>query len=345
MRLLLSIAGARHGGAEKHFVRLALAFARSGVDVRVLMRPDAARERALLAAGVDVALAPFGGMLDIRTRRIFRRLVGQFQPDIVLSFMSRATRFCRKGDFPGGDFVHLGRLGGYYDLKYFRTCDHLVCNTPDIAIYCRTGGFPADRIHVIPNFVEDVPSEPAGKSAFVTPEDAPVIFALGRLHPNKGFDTLLDAVSRMPGVYLWLAGTGPEEAALESLAERLWIEDRVRFLGWRDDPGPFFAACDVLAVPSRHEPLGNVVLEGWMHGAPVVAVASQGPTHLIEDGKTGMLVPVDDAAALAETLRRVLDDKALAANLSAGGRARFEAAFTEQVTVGRYLDLFERIAA
>jgi glycosyltransferase involved in cell wall biosynthesis len=87
------------------------------------------------------------------------------------------------------------------------------------------------------------------------------------------------------------------------------------------------------------------VLEGWMHRVPVVAAASQGPGMLIEDGRTGLLVPVDDAPALAGALARVLADKALAARLGEAGRARFESEFTEEAAAARYLDLFERIAA
>jgi glycosyltransferase involved in cell wall biosynthesis len=344
-RLLLAIAGARHGGAEKHFVRLALAFHRAGFDERVVMRTDPARAQVLRAAGIPVTEAPFGGLLDARTRWIFRREATRFRPRIVLSFMSRATRVCGKGDFPGGDFVHVARLGGYYDLKYYRGCDHLVCNTPDIADYCRRGGWPAARVHVIANFVEDAASAPLGRPALATPRDAPLVLALGRLHPSKAFDILLRALARIPGAYLWLAGVGQEEPALKQLAARLGVTDRVRFLGWREDPGPLFAAADVLAIPSRHEPLGNVVLEGWMHRLPVVATASQGPGMLIEDGRTGLLVPVDDAEALAGALTRVLADKGLAARLAEAGRARFESEFTEEAAVARYLDLCERIAA
>ena len=104
------------------------------------------------------------------------------------------------------------------------------------------------------------------------------------------------------------------------------------------------AACDLLVCPSRHEPLGNVVLEAWAQGRPVVAAAAQGPSALIDEGGTGLLVPRDDAGALAEALARVLADRALAARLAAGGRAAYEAAFTERAVVAGYLQLFEAVA-
>src|SRR3546814_11074829 len=98
-------------------------------------------------------------------------------------------------------------------------------------------------------------------------------------------------------VWLWLAGEGPRRRALMQQAARLGLGDRVRFLGWRDDVAALLRAADVFLCPSRHEPPGNVVIEAWAHGTPVVAAASQGPRPLIEDGTTGLLVALDDADA------------------------------------------------
>jgi len=149
----------------------------------------------------------------------------------------------------------------------------------------------------------------------------------------------------LPGVYLWLAGEGPERGALESLARQLGAPDRVRMLGWQSDPGPVFAAADVVVVPSRHEPLGNVIIEAWMHAKPVVAAASQGPSYLLTHGETGLLSPIDDAPALARSIGDVLADPALADRLGRAGRAKFERDFTERAVIGRYLDLFARLIA
>src|SRR5690348_4097596 len=147
-RLLQAMAGAAHGGAETFFVRLAGALQRTGQEQRVLIRRDPARAAQLRAAGVDVVEAAFGGRFDFTTGRTFCREIESWRPDIVLSWMSRATRFCRRGDF-----VHLARLGGYYDLKYYRHCDHLIGNTRSIVDYAVSQGWPAERVHYLPNFV------------------------------------------------------------------------------------------------------------------------------------------------------------------------------------------------
>jgi len=340
-RLLQALAGAPQGGAEMHFLRLCLALKRAGVEQRVVIRPHEKSLEVLRAGGIEPVTAPFGGLLDFQTGKILRREIADFRPDLALTYMNRAS-----AAMPKGDFLHLARLGGYYNMKYYRNCDHLVCITPDIKAHCVKHGFPAERVHIIPNFVEDKrATPPADRAALDTPTQAPLIFALGRLHENKAFDILLQAVAQLPEAYLWLAGDGPLRAQLERQAAELGIAGRVRFLGWQYDASPYFAAADIYVVPSRHEPLGSVVLEGWMHTLPMVSAASQGPSWLIQDEENGLLVPIDDAPAMAGALQRLIDDPQTAERLAQAGRATFEQGFTEEVAVRRYLELFDRLLA
>ena len=170
------------------------------------------------------------------------------------------------------------------------------------------------------------------------------MLALGRLHPNQGFDTLLAALVEVPAAYLWLAGEGELRDTLARQARLLGLESRLRFLGWRDDTAALLAAADLLVCPSRREPLGNVVIEAWAAGVPVVATASEGPLALLADDETGLLVPIDDAHALAVAIRAVLEDRALAARLAAAGRAAYEAGYSETRVVALYRDFLEQVA-
>ena len=343
MRVLQALAGAEMGGAESFFVRLVLALARSGLDQRVVMRRDARRAAALRAGGLAPMELAFGGIFDIATRHAFAREIESFRPDLVLTWMGRATRHCPERT-PDRRFVHAARLGGYYDLAYYRRCDHLAGNTRDIVAYCVAQGWPRDRVHYLPNFVDAAPMAPVARETLGTPGGAPIVLALGRLHENKAFDVLIRAMARLPGVFLWLAGEGPRERALRDLARSLGVADRVRFLGWRDDVPALLAAADLLACPSRIEPLGNVIIEAWAHGKPVVAAAAAGPRALIEPERSGLLVPVEDATALADAIGRVLGDRTLAARLAEGGRAAHEREFTEAAVVARYLEFFREVA-
>lgn len=341
MMIVQAIAGAERGGAEGFFFRLVPALAAAGVVQHALIRDRAENRDILARAGVPATALRFGGPLDLAGRWRLRRLLRQLAPDLVLTWMSRATAHCPPGR---GRFVKVARLGGYYDLKYYRDCDHLVGNTQALVDYMRAGGWPAERTHHLPNFV-DAGGAPLDRAAFDTPPDVPLVLSAGRLHPVKGFDLLLRALAAVPQAHLWLAGTGPEEAALKRLASALGLDRRVRFLGWRGDMGTLMASADLVVCPSRQEAFGNVVAEAWAAGRPVVASAAPGPAALIRDGANGLLVPVADVAALAAAMTRVLAAPDLAARLAEGGRASFARDFAAPTVVARWQDFLARIAA
>ena len=350
MRVLQAMAGARPGGAEAFFARLCGAFREAEVEQHILVRRDAKVVGALAAAGLAPETLPFGGFLDTTSGPQFRRAVATFKPDIVLTWLNRASRFCpsksavRSAGAEG--FTHVGRLGGYYKLSYYRRCDHLIGNTRDIVDYIQREGWQADRVHYLPNFVTAKRDAlPPPRESLQTPLHAPLLLALGRLHENKGFDVLLRALAELHDCYLWLAGAGPLETRLRAQVRRFDLDRRVRFLGWRNDVSALFRAADLFVCPSRLEPLGNVVIEAWAHGKPVIAAAAKGPSALIEDGVNGVLVPVDDSAALVRAVRRLLADPPLAASLAAAGTEAYEAEFTQAAVVERYLGLFDRITS
>lgn len=343
MKLLQAMAGAATGGAEAFFERLALAFQRAGVEQRVIIRREPKRAARLRAGGVDPIELPFGGWFDFTTKPALKRLIADYRPRIVLTWMNRASALCPT-PAPDAPFLQVGRLGGYYDLKYYRHCRHLIANTEDIRRHLVEKGWPEDRAHYLPNFVDATPAPPIRRAELQTASDTFTILALGRLHPNKGFDTLLRAFAELPRSMLWLAGAGPEEAALKTLARELGVFERVRFLGWREDVAALLGACDVLVSSSRHEPLGNVVIEAWAQTKPVIATASAGPAALIRDGETGLLAPVDDPRALAARLRQAMNDPELRRRLARAGRLAYEASFTEAAVVAQYRQFFDRIA-
>ena len=344
MRLFQAMAGAEFGGAEAFFVRLAAALQRAGVEQKVVIREHPTRAQELRDAGVDPVEFKFGGALDWQTPRALKREIAAFKPDIVVTWMNRATAMCPKST-KAVPFKHVARMGGYYDLKYYRACDHLIGNTEDIVAYLVKEGWPAERAHYLPNFVNAEPAPPIRRQLYYTPDTVPLILAMGRLHENKGFDVLLEALSRVPNAYLWIAGDGPLRADLEKMAEVLAVKPRVRFLGWRSDIPALLATCDMFVCPSRHEPLGNVVIEAWAHGRPVVAADSYGPGTLIDHMESGILVPTEDAVMLAKAIRLVIGDPDLAESIALKGFETYQARFTEAAVVQKYLDFFQRILA
>lgn len=337
MRMAHIMAGAPSGGAELFFERLVAALRDSGEEVCPVIRRDAGRLSRLRAAGFEPVQLGFGGPLDVITRPRLRRALRAFGPDLVMAWMSRAAAFT-----PRGPYVLTGRLGGYYDLRRFQHCDHLVANTRGLVDWIVRQGWPAARAHHLPNFSPDLAG--AAPAVLPVPPGVPVVLALGRLHRNKAFDVLVRALPRLPGVHAVIAGEGPERDALEVLARAEGVADRLHLLGWRHDQAALLAASTVLACPSRREPLGNVVLEAFSAGIPVVASESEGPREVIRAGVTGLLVALEDPQALADGLGRVIEDRDLAARLAVAGRTEYEAIHAEAPVIDQWRATLRHLA-
>ena len=195
-----------------------------------------------------------------RTKSGVRRLATEFKPQIVGIFrwMNRATRFS-----PKGDYVHVARLGGFYNLKYYKECEHLIGNTRGIVKYIREQeAINRRRVCVCRISFRRAKRRRCRAFRFGVPDGVPLAVAVGWLHKNKGFDVLMNAMAKLPQFHLLLVGDGPEEGALKTQAKLLGVNNRVHFLGWRNDAAALVKSGDVTYVcPSRHEPLGNVVIE------------------------------------------------------------------------------------
>ena len=338
MRILQLMAGGRNGGTENFFVRLVTALSDERIVQQAAIRTHRVRRDKLENSGIPVHELSYGGLFDLRTGARLKKIAGDFRPDIVMSWMNRASTAA-----PTGPWINVGRLGGYYNLKYYKKCAYLICNTPDLCDYVIRKDRPQDKVVCLPNFIDETVAPAIDRASFDTPQDKPLIVCFGRLHENKAFDVMIAALSRIEHAYLWIVGEGPLAGQLQQRAKDHSVQDRVRFLGWRDDVSALHAAADVFVCPSRHEPLGNVILEAWAYGTPVVAACSQGPAQLIVDQVNGLLVPVDNAEKLAEAIKQVLGDHALAARLKDAGKKAYFDKFSRDKVVKKYIDYFNSL--
>lgn len=348
MRILQVMAGAPQGGAETAFVDMCLALHEAGETVEIVTRPNAARVERLQQAGLEVHLLSFGGALDVLTPLKLRRIIRQFKPDIVQTWMSRAAqktpRWQTSMKIPR--YLVVSRLGGYYKRRHFGQSDYFTTITPDIRRFLIDEGVSADRIRHINNFAEtESGAAPVDRTTLDIPPDAFVVLALSRLHESKAIDVLLNALAQAPGVHAWIAGDGPLRAELEGQMHALGLQDRVRFLGWRDDRAALLAACDACVFPSRYEPFGTVFVQAWAAGRPVIVSDADGPRQYVRDGIDALMVPRNDVGALAAALRRLTVDADLRQALTAAGQARYHAEFTKEMTVTAYLDFYKTICA
>src|SRR5689334_17574429 len=147
MSILHLLGTAGEGGAETYFVDLVTALSNAGVRQAAAVRRHPSREGALTAAGVPVEVFGFSGPLDLLTRPRVAGFAKRQQAKLALAWMNRAARHT-----PKGPWARIGRLGGYYNLKYYRGFDFLVANTEDIAEWIVGHGWPAGKVRCIPNF-------------------------------------------------------------------------------------------------------------------------------------------------------------------------------------------------
>ncbi|WJW75269.1 glycosyltransferase [Thiohalobacter sp. IOR34] len=349
----LHILGSRGGGgAENFFLRLVGALNEAGHRAAAVVPADS-QVAARLPAGVPLYPVPMRSVWDLPSRWAIRRLVRRLRPAIVQTYMGRATRLTRLP--AGGGTVHLARLGGYYDLKGYRHAHAWIGNTRGIRDYLIAGGLPAERVFHIGNFIDpprpvDADELAAWRARLGIPPQARLILGLGRLHPNKGFADLLDAFERLPAeiegrpLHLLIAGDGPLAGELHAHAGRLGCGPRIHWAGWIDDPSPCFRLAELFVCPSRHEPLGNVILEAWAEGLPVLTTASQGARELVTPGENGLLAGIGDIPGLAAGMQRLLEDAPLAQRLAEAGLSEVRTRHSREAVVGAYLDLYRRLA-
>ena len=179
-----------------------------------------------------------------------------------------------------------------------------------------------------------------GRARPAEPVAVPRIVAAGALTPLKAYDVLLEALGQLAAqgaaFELHVAGRGPEQARLQSLAAQWHIADRVQFLGEVEDVPALMADAHLMAHPSRSEGLCNAILEAMAEGLPVIASCVGGNPEIVEDGRTGLLVPPGAAGPLAAALQTLLNDPALRGRLGAAGLQRVRQCCDETVVADHY---------
>ena len=193
-----------------------------------------------------------------------------------------------------------------------------------------------EKVKVIPFGID-----PAPWATIQSKLDGPFLF-VGRLVPYKGLEILLQALALVPGAQAVIVGEGPLESQLQTWAAELGLEDRVVFAGPMDQDGvaAHLAQARALVLPSVNpsETFGLVQLEAMAAGVPVIA--SDLPTGIREvgePGRTGLLVPPGDAAALASAMQGFLDDPAAIRKMGAAGRRRYQDRFTRDIMIDRLI--------
>jgi len=325
---------------------LAVGFAESETTVL-----EDARRRGCRLVDVPALRREVSPIGDLRALAELLALIRHEQPDIVHTHTSKAgfigrlaariTRVSAVIHQPHGHvfygywgpartalFTSLERLAARWtDLTITLTDrgieEHLARGIGSRARYVTVpSGVPTDALRA------RAPRRDAARTHHGVPADAFVVAALGRFVPIKGFDLLVAAwprvVEALPRARLLLIGEGPERAALEAQARDLGVAERLRVTGATTDIAGWLAAADVLAAPSRNEGMGRALVEAMALGLPVIGAAVGGIPNVVDDGRSGRLVPREDPAALAAAVIELGRDPDLRGKLGEAGVARAE---------------------
>jgi glycosyltransferase involved in cell wall biosynthesis len=214
-------------------------------------------------------------------------------------------------------------------------------------------GVKPDRVRVVPSGVPLAsPAAPASAellASFGVPAGAPLAVLVASLSAAKDPSTFVRAIAvarrAVPALHALLVGDGPLRETLATEIRELGLEGIVHLTGFRTDPESLEAAASVVVLTSRSlEGTPGVLLDALALGKPIVATNVGGVTEVIEDGISGIVLPIGDSAAIGAAIASILQDASLAARLSAGARARAPM-FSIENTVDRTMDVYRELLA
>lgn len=357
------------GGAELSLMDVATAFASSA---SVVLLADGPFRAALEARGLSVAVEPLRAMATVKKRsvlpspaaaldawRVAGRVIARaHDADILYANSQKAFIVCALAGARSGRRV-------VWHLRDILAPPHFSRSTVRVAVWLANryasriianseatrrafidaGGREA-LVRVVYNGIDPAPFDAvtpgaahALRASFGAQPGTTVAVHVGRFHQWKGQHVLLRALATLPGMHAWIVGAPlfgehAVDAELRELAAALRVDDRVRFLGFRDNVPALLRAADVVVHSSVYpEPFGRVVVEGMLAGRPVIAANAGGVPEIVTDGETGLLVPPGDVPALAAALRCVQDDPASAAAMAARASERAREQFTVPMMV------------
>lgn len=349
-------------GSEGHLLRLLPKLVEKGVTVCMIVLEDPRHPvedfcNKLHSSGIEVHRISIYHHLDIGVIGRIKRVLHEFKANIVhthlihadlyglLSGTSKAISSRHNDDkFRGNPVFKL------INQVVMRRADRIITISSALARFVECiEGLPAEKIVTI-RYGLEAPTAPINhqiKHELGYSDDEQIIGFFGRLIEQKGVDVLLDAFASVhlshPKARLLIVGDGKDRTALEVQAARLGLDEIVHFTGWVNEAQRLMEACNVITVPSRWEGFGLVTLEAMAYAKPLIVSNTSALPEIVVDNVTGLLIPPDDAPALAAAISRLLFDPALAIQMGQAGYQRLVTDFSVDQMVCATLDLYREL--
>lgn len=336
------------GGSEIKIIKVANAMARAGMPVKLAYLDD--RRSASDKVDSEVPTVHLGrrGKYSIGSLQMLRGLIGNDTRAVVavnqypLLYVIPAIKLAKAKDVKAIGLVNTSEVMGTDMLirgvyaPLLRRCEQVVFGcVAQQALWAERYRVPPERARVIYNGVDHAFYSPANgaeegvalRNRLRIPDGAVVIGSIGRLAPEKSFDLLIGAVSRLHAAgrdtYAIIAGTGAEKARLEGLAAERGVADKVLFLGALEDVRPAISLMDVFVLPSTAvETFSNAALEAMAMARAVVLSDIGGAAEMVQHGKSGMLFPTGDLDTLTSVLAELHASAEMRRSLGLAARER-----------------------
>ena len=362
-RLLYVITDLDVGGVPLHLLRLAPSVAQSGWHVRVVsLSPVGPVGDRLREAGIDVVSCNATGGRDWRVFGKLAGIIREYDPLVIHSFLFHANLACRFArllcGFPGMRLIceiQTAEIERKWHLAVDRYTHWLsaftVGNSQSVVDHLHEfARIPSGRLRLVPGGVNVDRISAANRLELAelgVAESDNVLLWVGRIDPVKGLDILLAALARIGEslpVKLLIAGDGEHRKAVEADVSKYSLQDRVIFLGRRNDVDRLCKSADLFVFPSRTEGMPNALLEAMAASLPVVTTNVPGCRDLVTDGQTGRLVEAEDVDGLAQAIVDAFGKPDHTQEMVERAEAFVRGEYAEQKCHQRYLDLYAQVS-
>lgn len=333
MKIAQVIASRSEGGLEKHVRELSLELVEQGHQVDVISDAE-------FLSGLAPVIGKRAVPAHLSRRnpwllfRLYRELAaGQY--DIIHAQANKGAALIKTLK----PFIKLPSVGTLHNVKHsvtaFQGLDRVITVSRPLAEF-----FSQDRVRVVFNGIKPSVSSPVDLTALCPlPDGQPVILAIGRLVPAKGFDILLEAIDGLP-VTLLIAGEGPERAQLEALIKRLAPPAQCYLLGQQQNIGGLMQATDAVVIGSRRDGFSYVFIEALASGKPVLASDVPGANEVLP---SELIVPVGDAGAFRDRLESLLNEPARWQKLMEGPQDLAREEMTLKAMTQKTLQVYDEV--
>jgi glycosyltransferase involved in cell wall biosynthesis len=345
------------GGAEKTLFTLATLLDQKEFEIAgiVSLKPPGFYAERLVERGLKVESLGMPRWPGWTEAKALSRIIQREKPDIVHAFMYQAIELCRLvKKISASRFTLISSPRVNYRTRSWATLlvDRALKNADNLLIaesrasrdfLVERLGYAPDRVTVIHNGIDPAPFSPLNHQP---DPDQILVGTIGRLDVQKNQGLLISAMAALrhiPRLRCVIVGEGPARARLERQIRRLGLEKSVRLAGENADAAASLASFDIFALPSLWEGLPNALLEAMAMGLPVVAAHVDGVGEAVTSEKDGLLVPPQDAAALAQGIARLVDDGDLRRRLGEAARARVLEDFSLPAMISGYANAYRLV--